>query len=83
MYRLASSTSRASDEFLVNLSPAGKGSPSLKTDDLPVYIPISDTNKKEVAPHYKSSAENAIHIIPLILILSALILWFFSHTPKH
>lgn len=82
MYRSASSTTRASDEFLVNLSPAGKGSPSLKTDDLPMYIPISDTTKKEVAPHHKSSAQNAIHIIPLILILSALILWFFSHTPK-
>ncbi|RVW47477.1 hypothetical protein CK203_086512 [Vitis vinifera] len=80
MYRSAS-TSRASDEFLVNLLPAAMGSTPLKTsasEDLPMYDPISDATKKEMSMHHKSSGENAIHLIPLLLILCALILWVFS-----
>ncbi|KAJ4708326.1 Transmembrane protein [Melia azedarach] len=81
----SSSTSRASDEFLVNMLPASvtMGSPTLKTvasDDLPIYDhPISDATKKEMAMHHKSMGENAIHLIPLVLILCAFILWLFSH----
>lgn len=82
MYR-SSSTARVSDEFLVNLSPAGKGSPSLRISgldhDLPMYTPIPDGTKKETAPHQKLSGENAIHLIPIILMLCAFILWLFSH----
>lgn len=83
MYR-SSSAARVSDEFLINLSPAGKGSPSLKSSsvvehDLPVYTPIPDGTKKESGLHQKVSGENAIHLIPVILVFCALVLWFFSH----
>lgn len=82
MYR-SSSAARVSDEFSINLSPAGKGSPSLKPSvadhDLPLYTPIPDGTKKESGVHQKSSGENAIHLIPVILVLCALVLWFFSH----
>ena len=43
-----------------------------------MYDPISDATKKEMSMHHKSSGENAIHLIPLVLILCALILWVFS-----
>lgn len=51
--------------------------------DLPTYsnsITISDATKKEMAAlHRKSSlGENAIHLIPLVLVVCALILWLFS-----
>ncbi|GMQ06944.1 hypothetical protein CsSME_00051346 [Camellia sinensis var. sinensis] len=88
MYRI-SSTSRFSDEFLVNLSPAVK-SPATDDDDLLQPVSdhqISDGNKKEVPSpsqqqqqqHKKSRGENVIHLIPLFLLLCAcLILWWFS-----
>ncbi|KAK3210841.1 hypothetical protein Dsin_015547 [Dipteronia sinensis] len=88
MYRSAS-TSRASDEFLVNLLPEAavapvnsspaKASASHHHDDLPIYNPISDATKKELALHHKSQGENAIHLIPLLLIFCGFILWLFSH----
>lgn len=73
----------------MNLLPNGKGSPliksspslkSLDTDDLPVHELISDAAKKEIT--HKSSGENAVHLIPLVLILCALILWLFSKEPE-
>nr|XP_017239329.1 PREDICTED: uncharacterized protein LOC108212108 [Daucus carota subsp. sativus] len=79
----SSSAARVSDEFLINLSPAGKGSPSLKPSaadqDLPLYTPVPEGTKKEGGLHQKSSGENAIHLIPVILVLCALVLWLFSH----
>ncbi|KAL5768949.1 hypothetical protein ACOSQ2_015732 [Xanthoceras sorbifolium] len=83
MHRSAS-TSRTSDEFLVNLLPAAaamNSSPvkASASHDLPIYSPISDANKKELALHHKSMGENAIHLIPLLLIFCGFILWLFSH----
>lgn len=80
----SSSTCRASDEFLVNLLPMAASSPvkALSSDDLPIYDPVSEATKKEIALHQKSIAENAIHLIPLVLFLCALILWVFSHPGK-
>ncbi|KAL3535821.1 hypothetical protein ACH5RR_004282 [Cinchona calisaya] len=81
MYRTASVT-RVSDEYLVNVSPAAKGSPVPKmlvdaADDFQTsYDPILDATKKEISP--KSSGEKVVHLIPLVLTLCALILWFFS-----
>ncbi|CAN1834813.1 hypothetical protein LINPERHAP1_LOCUS34207 [Linum perenne] len=43
---------------------------------LPTYDPASHAAKKEKSR--LRSAENAVHFIPLILIASAVILWFFS-----
>ncbi|OVA00499.1 hypothetical protein BVC80_9089g96 [Macleaya cordata] len=82
MHRSAS-TSRASDEFLINLSPAVKGSPGIKVadiDKIPMYNPsISDATSKKDSSHLKSSGENVVHLIPIVLILCAFLLWVFSH----
>ncbi|CAH8370654.1 unnamed protein product [Eruca vesicaria subsp. sativa] len=63
-------SSRPSEEFLINIS-----SDSSSSDDLVVA-------KKEMMPQsnsYKSvNGERAIHIIPLVLFLCALVLWSFS-----
>ncbi|EXB76291.1 hypothetical protein L484_025649 [Morus notabilis] len=77
----SSSTSRASDDFLVNFSPTFfVSSPmnSAASDDLPLYDPNSEATKKEIGMH-KLIGENAIHIIPLVLLLCGFILWIFSH----
>ncbi|XP_068651544.1 uncharacterized protein [Aristolochia californica] len=77
MHRSAS-TSRASDEFFLNVSPQIKASPGLKPaeiDQLPTYVPLSDVSKESSRLR---ASENAVHVIPLVLILCAIILWFFS-----
>lgn len=81
------STTRASDEFLVNLLPTDIGSPpplkAAASDDLPMYNSISDsTSKKDIAPQQSSSGENAVHLIPLVLVLCGFVLWIFSSTGK-
>ncbi|KAI3409307.1 uncharacterized protein J3R85_019483 [Psidium guajava] len=82
MHRL-SSVSRDSDEFLVNLLPASTALSALRdssANDLPLFRhPSSDLTKKESGAHLKSPGENAIHLIPLLLFLCALILWLCSH----
>lgn len=72
MYRSSSST-RVSEEFFFNSSPNLK---STETEELPTFNPQSHVAKKE--RNRLRSAENAIHLIPLILLLSAIILWVFS-----
>ncbi|KAF8412457.1 hypothetical protein HHK36_000421 [Tetracentron sinense] len=65
----SSSTTRASEEFFVHASLDG--------DELPSYNPLSDVAKKEKSR--ARSAENAVHLIPFVLVLCAFVLWFFSH----
>ncbi|XP_019252432.1 PREDICTED: uncharacterized protein LOC109231276 isoform X2 [Nicotiana attenuata] len=73
MYR-SSSTTRVSDEFF---SPNLKSTiTSTETEELPIFNPQSHVAKKE--RNRLRSAENSIHLIPLILLLSAFILWVFS-----
>ncbi|CAL0331709.1 unnamed protein product [Lupinus luteus] len=43
---------------------------------LPTYDPLSYVAQKE--QHRLKSAQNAIHLIPLLVLLCAIILWFFS-----
>ena len=77
----SSSTTRASDEFLVNFSPPSVVSLPMKSataDELPLYESNFDAHKKELGVN-KSSVENVIHMIPLILIVCGFILWIFSH----
>ncbi|KAL0395209.1 UNVERIFIED_CONTAM: hypothetical protein Slati_4487100 [Sesamum latifolium] len=72
MYRSGSST-RVSDEFSSHPSSAAT------TDAeqlLPTFSPESHLAKKEKIR--LRSAETAVHIIPLLLVLCAAILWFFS-----
>ncbi|KAM0044709.1 hypothetical protein Hdeb2414_s0010g00356481 [Helianthus debilis subsp. tardiflorus] len=76
MYRSSSATMFRSDEHLLSVSSLVKSTQPLD-DNLPIYDPSSpDGTKKE---HYKSSKENAIHLIPLVLLLCGFVLWFFSH----
>ncbi|XP_042504425.1 uncharacterized protein LOC122081384 isoform X2 [Macadamia integrifolia] len=79
----SSSTSRASEEFFAHLSsplPSSKGSQGVKTaenSELPTYDPLSEAAKKEKSRI--KFAENAVHLIPVVLVLCAIILWFFSN----
>ncbi|KAE9606879.1 hypothetical protein Lalb_Chr09g0324231 [Lupinus albus] len=43
---------------------------------LPTYDPLSHVAQKE--QHRLKSAQKAIHLIPLLVLLCAIILWFFS-----
>ncbi|XP_047319601.1 uncharacterized protein LOC124923679 [Impatiens glandulifera] len=65
----SSSTNRVYDEYLKYYS-----SPS---DELPVLEPLSESSKK-VRSRTRFS-DNAIHAIPFLLLLCALILWFLSN----
>lgn len=47
---------------------------------LPKYDPQSGLAKKEAAR--SRSAESAVHVIPLVLITCAFVLWFFSTPSK-
>ncbi|KAL2237968.1 UNVERIFIED_CONTAM: hypothetical protein Sindi_0988500 [Sesamum indicum] len=76
MYRSGSST-RVSDEF------SSHPSSTAATDAeqlLPTFSPESHLAKKEKIR--LRSAETAVHVIPLLLVLCAAILWFFS-TPGY
>lgn len=75
MYR-SSSSARVSEEFFFNSSPNLKSTISTETEELPTFNPQSHVAKKE--RNRLRSAENAIHLIPLILLLSAIVLWVFS-----
>ncbi|CAB4271173.1 unnamed protein product [Prunus armeniaca] len=86
MHRSAS-WSRADEYFMhPNSSPsAGKGPSGLRVsvsfdqggDQLPVYDPIAELAKKERSR--VKFAENAVHVIPIVLLLCAFVLWFFSN----
>ncbi|CAL9105595.1 unnamed protein product, partial [Musa textilis] len=83
MFR-SSSAPRRSDEHL-RPSAAEKAAPRslLEPDGLPSYDPFfyaynphSDIGKKLVQRARLS--ENAVHVIPVVVVLCAIILWFFS-----
>ncbi|KAA8533915.1 hypothetical protein F0562_031432 [Nyssa sinensis] len=84
MYRSAS-TNRVSDDYFnyhSSSSSSEKVSPalralSLEANELPLYEPLSEVAKKERTRVIH--AENAVHIIPFVLVLCAFILWFFSN----
>ena len=46
-------------------------------NNLPTYDPIAELAKRERAR--VKFAENAVHVIPLVLIVCAIILWLFSN----
>ncbi|XAR66080.1 hypothetical protein NMG60_11012149 [Bertholletia excelsa] len=85
MYRSAS-TSRVSDEYLKYSSapapspskvPATLRNLSLDGSELPLFEVLSEGSKKD---KYRAKiAENAVHLIPVVLLLCAFTLWFFSN----
>ncbi|CAI9091963.1 OLC1v1027087C1 [Oldenlandia corymbosa var. corymbosa] len=74
MYRSAS-TNRVTETSKVSTTLRAL---SLESSELPThYEPLSETIKKE---RFRARfAENSVHLIPLVLLLCALILWFFSN----
>ncbi|GFP88421.1 hypothetical protein PHJA_000985800 [Phtheirospermum japonicum] len=78
MHRSTSySSGRSSDEFLVNFSPAvlkGVNNYTIINND----VISDDVSKKDMDLKPTPAGEKAIHLIPLVLILCALILWWFS-----
>ncbi|GAA0143064.1 hypothetical protein Leryth_024160 [Lithospermum erythrorhizon] len=80
MYRSASTTRVQDDHVSYYQSPNLSNSLralSLETNVLPTYEPLSDIAKKERAR--AKLAENAIHIIPFVLLFCALLLWLLSN----
>nr|GMC98413.1 histone-lysine N-methyltransferase, H3 lysine-9 specific SUVH6-like [Ipomoea batatas] len=86
MYR-SGSTNRVWDDYMKynsSSSPSQKVSSSIRAlsletnNEFPSYEPLSaDVNKREKAR--TKLAENAVHLIPLVLFLCAFILWFLSN----
>ncbi|KZV51915.1 hypothetical protein F511_09179 [Dorcoceras hygrometricum] len=76
MYRSASTNRVLDGHFSHHSSSAALRALSLEASELPVYEPMSETAKKDRARARFS--EDAVHFIPLVLLLCALILWVFS-----
>ncbi|KAL3499709.1 hypothetical protein ACH5RR_038802 [Cinchona calisaya] len=75
----SSASAAASAGGAIMSSPNPKLPPTTTTSDLdhlPTYNPMSHVAKKE--KYRFRSAENAVHLIPLLIVLCAIILWFFS-----
>lgn len=76
---------RFSDEYFKHAtsssSPSAAGHRSSYSmfdgNGLPTYDPIADLAKRERAR--VKFAESAVHVIPFILLVCAVILWLFSH----
>ncbi|KAL9368855.1 hypothetical protein Peur_040054 [Populus x canadensis] len=69
----SSNSSRVTEDLFKNAST------DTDQQELPTYDPLSHIGKKEKSR--LRSAEYAIHVIPLLLVLCAIILWFFSNSP--
>ncbi|KAJ9678697.1 hypothetical protein PVL29_020781 [Vitis rotundifolia] len=80
MYRSLSST-RVAEDYNINVGSPSSKSPGLRVsvsnEELPVYDPVSEMAKKERSRI--KFAENAVHVIPFVLLLCAIILWVFSN----
>lgn len=82
MYR-SSSWTRVTDDY--SDPPSKAAPPSLRpsnsfdsnVNELPGYDPIVELARKEKAR--AKFAENAVHVIPFVLFLCAIVLWFFSN----
>ncbi|GLT49123.1 hypothetical protein SLA2020_227020 [Shorea laevis] len=72
----SSSSCRVSDEYCVKSSTLKDTETEQSREQLPTYNPLSHAAKRERSR--LRSAENAVHLIPLVLVLCAVILWFFS-----
>ncbi|KAH7557326.1 hypothetical protein ACOSP7_026992 [Xanthoceras sorbifolium] len=82
MYRSVS-WSRVSEDYFTHSSPkVGSGprisssSSSMDGSELPLYDPVMDLAKKEKRDKL---SENAVHLIPFVLLFCAFVLWFFSN----
>lgn len=84
MHRSTSTTRVTDDHYsYYSSSPSSSKIPTALraltqgSGDLPLYEPLSEAAKKE--RNKAKFAENAVHLIPLVLFICALVLWFFSN----
>ncbi|XP_057475343.1 uncharacterized protein LOC130763448 isoform X2 [Actinidia eriantha] len=78
MHRSSSATRVSEPHFNQASSPSRSLRPESDAgDQLPTYDPQSHVAKK--ARTRLRSAETAVHLIPLLLVLCAIVLWFFSN----
>ncbi|KAK4279470.1 hypothetical protein QN277_011249 [Acacia crassicarpa] len=84
MHRSASWNRYSEDyfkQFTTYQSPGrlkfSSSSSAIYDSDLPLYDPVIEVTKKEKARI--RFAENAVHVIPLVLFACAIILWLFSN----
>jgi hypothetical protein len=73
---------RMADQYYMHSSPnegtqGMRMSSSMELDQLPAYDPMVELAMKEKSR--AKFAENAVHIIPFVLLLCGLVLWFFSN----
>ncbi|CAN1241909.1 hypothetical protein LINPERPRIM_LOCUS5154 [Linum perenne] len=73
MHRSASWTRVPSDDYFMHSTPMMASS---ENNELPMYDPIVEMAKKDKTRHF---AERAVHVIPLVLLVCGLILWFFCN----
>ncbi|GAV72650.1 hypothetical protein CFOL_v3_16138, partial [Cephalotus follicularis] len=75
----SSSWNRVGDDYYSSPKAASglRMSASMEGGELPLYDPAMEMAKKERSR--TKFAENAVHIIPFVLLLCAFILWFFSN----
>ncbi|KAF8044366.1 hypothetical protein BT93_A2377 [Corymbia citriodora subsp. variegata] len=79
MYR-SSSWNRVTDDDYMHVPPMASTilrMGSFQGNELPAYDPVSEMMRKEKTRN--KLAENAVHIIPLVLLVCAAILWFLSN----
>ncbi|CAI0383972.1 unnamed protein product [Linum tenue] len=82
MHRSASWTRGPPDDYFMHSTPMAASSglrvSSSAADDneLPMYNPTVEMAKKEKSRRF---AENAVHVIPFLLIICGFILWFFCN----
>ncbi|KAL0547225.1 hypothetical protein IC582_017153 [Cucumis melo] len=84
MYRSAS-WNRFSDEYYSHSAPSSKPGQSLRlsssfdqgNNELPMNDPVTEMVKREKAR--VKFAENAVHVIPFVLLICGIVLWFFSN----
>ncbi|KGN53176.1 uncharacterized protein LOC105435175 [Cucumis sativus] len=84
MYRSVS-WNRFSDEYYSHSAPSSKPGQSLRlsssfdhgNNELPTNDPVSEMVKREKAR--VKFAETAVHVIPFVLLICAIVLWFFSN----
>lgn len=65
--------------------PGGpSGNAGMDMDQLPTYDPQSDAAKKEALDASRANLAHAlVHLVPVVVLLCALLLWSLSTTPVH
>ncbi|XP_020598092.1 uncharacterized protein LOC110037725 [Phalaenopsis equestris] len=76
MYR-TTSTTRVSDEYYMSAGQVACLRSAAGLDHLPMYGPQMEIAKKEAA--HLRFAENMVHLIPVVIIICATVLWMFSN----